>query len=275
MRRSSTNWPTRLGTLRTILESATTQLDQLSGNRRRAQFRRAFRRLSELAQHLYAESGHRCDHVDKPAASPALVCPIWGTGIDAATPATDCTNEVQTTPPNCYIDITNTTLSIPAAANTIAKTIAHQLVEHGRSWKSYQENLPSGGADGVNYSDGFFTNNTNFASFLTTPSSFTSWSAQNITVPAIMTQSDANNDIVYLYAAKHNPFVYFRDVQESTNPRNSLSNVVGFNSLYQDLGSGDVPLRSSCRTSATTSTGAATPARLAILTIRTTARRPV
>ena len=178
---------------------------------------------------------------DKPAASPALVCPIWGTGIDAATPATDCTNEVQTTPPNCYIDITNTTLSIPAAANTIAKTIAHQLVEHGRSWKSYQENLPSGGADGVNYSDGFFTNNTNFASFLTTPSSFTSWSAQNITVPAIMTQSDANNDIVYLYAAKHNPFVYFRDVQESTNPRNSLSNVVGFNSLYQDLGSGDVP----------------------------------
>jgi hypothetical protein len=179
--------------------------------------------------------------LDNPPASPALVCPIWGSGTDAATPATDCTNEVQTTPPNCYIDITNTTLSIPAAANTIGKTIADQLVEHGRAWKSYQENLPPGGADGVNYSDGFFTNNTVFAPFLTSPSSFSSWTVQGVTVPPIMTQSDANGDIVFLYAAKHNPFVYFRDVQEGTNPRNSLQNVVGFEKLYQDLGSGDVP----------------------------------
>jgi hypothetical protein len=177
---------------------------------------------------------------DKPAASPALVCPIWGTGIDAATPATDCTNEVQTTPPNCYIDITNTTLSIPAAPNTIGKTIADQLVERGRSWKSYQENLPPGGADGVNYSDGFFTNNTDFTSFITS-SSFSTWTVQGTAIPKIATQSDANGDIVYLYAAKHNPFVYFRDVQEGANPRNSLKNVVGFESLYQDLGSGDVP----------------------------------
>ena len=47
-----------------------------------------------------------------------------------------------------------------------------------------------------------------------------------------------------LYAAKHNPFVYFRDVQEGTNPSNSLKNVVGFvgpGGLYQDLGTGDVP----------------------------------
>jgi hypothetical protein len=180
--------------------------------------------------------------LDNPAASPALVCPIWGTGVDAATPATDCTNEVQTTAPNCYIDITNTTLSIPAAANTIGKTIADQLVEHGRAWKSYQESLPLVGADGVNYSDGFFTNNTTFTPFFSsTPSSFVSWNVQGVTVPAIKTQSDANGDIVYLYAAKHNPFVYFRDVQEGTNPRNSLKNVVGFDTLYQDLGSGDVP----------------------------------
>jgi phosphatidylinositol-3-phosphatase len=178
---------------------------------------------------------------DKPTSSPALVCPIWGTGIDAATPAIDCTNEVQTTPPNCYIDITKTSVDIPAAPNTIGKTIADQLVERGRSWKSYQENLPPGGADGVNYSDGFFTNNTDFTPFLTTPSSFTSWTVQGVTVPPVMTQKDANGDIVLLYAAKHNPFAYFRDVQEGINPRNSLKNIVGFESLYQDLGSGDVP----------------------------------
>lgn len=180
--------------------------------------------------------------LDSPAANPPLVCPIWGTGTDAATPALDCSNEVSGPP--CLFDIDGTK-SIAAAPNTIGKTIADQLVERGRSWKSYQESLPVGGADGVNYSDGFFTNNTNFASFLsTTPSSFTSWSVQNVTIPAIQSQSDANGDIVYLYAAKHNPFVYFRDVQEGTNPRNSLSNVVGFDGpagLYQDLGSGNSP----------------------------------
>ncbi len=178
---------------------------------------------------------------DNPASNPPLICPIWGTGTDAATPATDCTNEV--TGPPCLFDIDGTK-SIAAASNTIGKTIADQLVERGRSWKSYQESLPIGGADLVNYSDGIFTNNTNFASFLKAPSSFSSWSAQNVTIPAIMSQTDANNDIVYLYAAKHNPFVYFRDVQEGTNPRNSLNNVVGFDGpggLYQDLGSGNAP----------------------------------
>jgi hypothetical protein len=74
--------------------------------------------------------------------------------------------------------------------------------------------------------------------------SFTSWSIQNVTVPAAASQSNAQGDIVLLYAAKHNPFVYFRDVQEGTNPNNSLRNVVGFDGaggLYQDLGSGNVP----------------------------------
>lgn len=180
---------------------------------------------------------------DNPASSPATVCPIWGTGTDAATPATDCTNEVQTTnTADCYIDITDTTLSIPAATGVAGKTIADQLVEHGRSWKTYQESLPLGGADMVNYSDGFFTNNTNFTPFLNSvPPSFSSWGMQGVTVPAAASQSDANGDIVYLYAAKHNPFAYFRDVQEGTNPRNSLNNVVGFDKLYQDLGSDDVP----------------------------------
>ena len=125
-----------------------------------------------------------------------------------------------------------------ASANTVGKTIADQLLEHGRSWKTYQESLPIGGADGVNYSDGFFTNLTNFNPFISS-GSFASWKVQGVTIPAIATQADAQNDIVLLYAAKHNPFVYFRDVQEGTNPRNSLQNVVGFEGpggLYQDLG---------------------------------------
>jgi hypothetical protein len=182
--------------------------------------------------------------LDSPAQVPPVICPIWGTGMDAATPATDCTNEVSAVPPNCLLDIHGTD-SLAAAPKTIGKTIADQLVERGRSWKSYQESLPVGSADGVNYSDGFFTNLTNFASFLTTkPPSFAPWSVQGVNIPAVMSQSDANGDIVLLYAAKHNPFIYFRSVQEGMDPRNSLANVVGFDGpggLYQDLGSGNVP----------------------------------
>jgi hypothetical protein len=174
--------------------------------------------------------------------TPSVVCPIFGSGPDAATPALDCTNEV--TAPPCLFDIDGTK-SIAAASNTLAKTIADQLVERGRSWKSYQESLPPGGANLVNYSDGFFTNNTDFTPFIgSTPPSFSKWSVQGVTVPAIGTQKDANGDIVYLYAVKHNPFVYFQNVQEGTNPRNSLANVAGFDGpggLYQDLGSGRVP----------------------------------
>jgi hypothetical protein len=177
-------------------------------------------------------------HLDSPAAVPPVVCPIAGTGTDAATPAIDCTNEG----PPCLWDIDGIK-AIAAAPNTVGKTIADQLVEHGRSWKTYQESLPIGGADRVNYSDGFFSNLTNFSPFLSS-GSFSSWKVQGVTIPAVASQADANGDIVLLYAAKHNPFVYFRDVQEGTDPRNSLNNVVGFEGpggLYQDLGSGDVP----------------------------------
>jgi len=179
--------------------------------------------------------------LDSPAQVPAVICPIWGTGMDAATPAMDCTNEVSAPP--CLWDIDGIA-SLAAAPNTIGKTIADQLVERGRSWKSYQESLPVGSADGVNYSDGFFSNLTNFASFLTNPSSFTQWTVQGVNIPPVTSQAAANGDIVLLYAAKHNPFVYFRSVQEGKDPRNSLANVVGFDGprgLYQDLGSGDVP----------------------------------
>jgi hypothetical protein len=170
-----------------------------------------------------------------------LICPIAGSGQDAETPAIDCTNEVQTTPPNCYYDIDGI-LSIPAVPNTIGKTIADQLVEKGRRWKTYEESLPPGGADLVNISDGHFTNNTDFTPYIAAPTSFSSWTIQKTKIPAITTQAQAQGDIGYLYAVKHNPFVYFQSVQEGTE-HNSLHNVHGFDGpegLYADLASGDV-----------------------------------
>ncbi|MGB7542944.1 MAG: alkaline phosphatase family protein [Burkholderiales bacterium] len=155
--------------------------------------------------------------------SPAI-CPIWGFGADAATPAVDTTNETQGSPGENNIDGIQ---SIPAARNTDGKTIADQLVTWGRSWKSYQEDLPPGGADTINYSDGFFTNNTDFG-------------AIQPTLNPPLSQSN----IVQLYAVKHNPFAYFRSVQEGDGRGNSLENVVGFDGsrgLLADLRSGDVP----------------------------------
>jgi hypothetical protein len=132
-------------------------------------------------------------------------CPIAGSGMDAETPAKDTTNEGTPDVPvyNDYL----------APAFTVGKTIADQLVEAGLSWKSYQENLPSFGADRVNWSDGLLTDAT----------------------PAPV------YGVPHLYAVKHNPFAYFANVQAGTNPRNSLKNMVGFDALYADLASGHVP----------------------------------
>jgi len=159
---------------------------------------------------------------DNPA-SPNI-CPIWGTGKDAATPAVDTTNEAQGTPGENNIDGIQ---SIRAANNIAGKTIADQLAAMQRRWKSYQENLPLGGPDTVNYSDGFFTNNTDFS-----------------TIKPALTPALSQSGIVSLYAAKHNPFVYFRNVQEGYDEGNSLNNVAGFegaDGLFADLRSGHVP----------------------------------
>jgi len=152
------------------------------------------------------------------------VCPIAGSGLDAETPAIDLTNECPSATNPCppgLIDIDGTKW-IPAAENTIGKTIGDQLAERDRSWKSYQESLPPIGADGVTYSDGFFTDATN--------------------IPAILPDQPPGN-LVKLYAAKHNPFVYFRSVQEGQG-NNSLKNVVGFQGaggLFEDLERGYAP----------------------------------
>jgi hypothetical protein len=150
----------------------------------------------------------------------AAVCPIAGAGMDAATVAIDIVNEI--TPPT-ILAVTNIdgVQSLPAV-RTIGKTVGDQLAERGRSWKSYQESLPPIGADRVNFSDGFFTDGSN--------------------IPSIL-PGEAQS-LIKLYAAKHNPFVYFRSVQEGGNPSNSLRNVVGFEGprgLYDDLASGQVP----------------------------------
>jgi len=155
--------------------------------------------------------------------SSANVCPIAGEGMDAATPAVDLTNECPnpsvTDPcPPGLVSIDGR--SIPAA-HTVGKTIGDQLAERGRRWKSYQESLPPTGADGIAYSDGFFTDLS--------------------TIPDSLGGSGA---FVKLYAAKHNPFVYFKSVQEGHDPHNSLANIVGFEGkggLYDDLSSGRLP----------------------------------
>ena len=161
-------------------------------------------------------------NTDTPASS--NICPIAGVGTDAAVPAIDMTNETQGAPGMMNIDGTK---SYPATPGTVGKTIADQLVAAGKTWKSYQESLPTEGADMVNYSDQLFTNDTNFSAILPP-----------------MTPALSLGGVVALYASKHNPFVYFQNVQEGWDPNNSLNNVVGFEGakgLYADLASGNVP----------------------------------
>jgi hypothetical protein len=136
--------------------------------------------------------------------APTNTCPIAGTGLDGATPAVDTTNEGTTAEP-----IHNTPI---APAKTIGMSIGDQLVEEHMSWKSYQEDLPPYGADGVNNSDGLLSNLT-----------------------------EAAPGVPNLYAVKHNPFVYFASVQSGENQENSLKNSVSLNQLYIDLAKGRVP----------------------------------
>ena len=147
------------------------------------------------------------------------VCPISGTGMDAATPAVDTWNE--TGGPFVALADIDGVKWVPSAP-TVGKTIADQLSSDGRGWKSYQESLPVGNIFGVNYSNGTATNLSDFTKLAPLTS----------------------GNVVQLYAVKHNPFAYFRSVQQGYDQRNSLANVVGFegqSGLYADLAKGDVP----------------------------------
>lgn len=137
-------------------------------------------------------------------ASAPVTCPIYGNGYDEATPALDTTNEGSPANP-----IHNDPFP---AAKTMGISIADQLVEHGMTWKTYQENLPPYGADRVNKSDGLVSN---------------------------ITQNEPG--LPQLYAVKHNPFAYFANIESGENPRLSVQQIVDFHQLYSDLNSGHVP----------------------------------
>jgi phosphatidylinositol-3-phosphatase len=97
------------------------------------------------------------------------------------------------------------------------KSIAHQLVAVNKSWKTYQESLPSlvPGVAGVNYSDGELSNLSPASAFVPGP-------------------------VQKLYAVKHNPFVYFHDIEAGADPRLSLNQVKDFDGpsgLWADLAS--------------------------------------
>jgi hypothetical protein len=101
----------------------------------------------------------------------------------------------------------------------VGKTIADQLADQGMTWKSYQESLPPSGADNVTYSDGFYT---------------------DLTVPVNIV-----GGLLKLYAAKHDPFVYFRSEQDALKA--GSKNIVGFEGeggLFEDLTSGTMPVLS-------------------------------
>jgi hypothetical protein len=163
------------------------------------------------------------------------ICPISGTGTEAATPAIDYTNETSGTPgvPSTGDWNIDGVKSIAASTDIVGKTIADQLVAAGHNWKSYQEDLPDSGADGVNVADGLWSNLSNL---------------QPVTIPSVTPAPS----IVGLYAAKHDPFVYFRSVQEGSVDGDhdgddagiSLKHVVPFDGphgLYADLATGHLP----------------------------------
>src|SRR5262249_568275 len=148
------------------------------------------------------------------------VCPIAGLGTDGATPAVDTWNEIVPGVFNFLADIDGVK-SVPAA-RTVGETIADQLVRVGKHWKSYQETLSLGSIFGVNFSNGTATNLTDFSTL------------------APLTSAN----VVQAYAVKHNPFAYFKNVQDGSSEDNSLKNVAGFDGprgFYADLASGDVP----------------------------------
>jgi hypothetical protein len=149
--------------------------------------------------------------------------PIANPGTDnavvaTATTSTQCNGQITVTTPvanNCAL------YNYPATYFT-PKSIADQLVATGRSWKSYQESLPSvvPGVDGINFSNGEYSN-------LSPASVFT-----------------AVGPIGKLYAVKHNPFAYFKNIEVGANPALSLDRVKGFDGLgglWGDLQSGHVP----------------------------------
>jgi hypothetical protein len=120
-----------------------------------------------------------------------------------------------TCPPEEFVpdsgDGTDTASLTPAQAAAAAatphmfegKNLVDQVEASGRTWKAYMQSMPSVGYEGEY-------------------------------APII------NGTTVKLYAQKHNPFMYFSDINSAGNPR--LNDVVPFeNTFSHDLSTGNVP----------------------------------
>jgi len=154
--------------------------------------------------------------------TPTAICPISGTGQDAATPVIDTTNE--TSGPPGVIDVDGK-VGYKANPKTVGESIADQLVDAGLDWKSYQESLTPAGADGVDLADGLITNLVDIPS----------------TLPG---DGLTNKSLIGLYAVKHNPFAYFESIQEGLNPELSFQRMAGFEGtggFFYDLANNRVP----------------------------------
>jgi phosphatidylinositol-3-phosphatase len=168
------------------------------------------------------------------APNSGVFCPIAGkNGKDANVPVLDQTMNETSAPPLTNV---NGKIGWSADTNIDGISIADQLVRVGKSWKSYQESLPLIGADGVNVSDGYYTIGGPNIEGVNVTSNFQALSTTGNPV--------SSSDVVYLYAVKHNPFVYFASVQEGHDRALSLSRTVSFdgqNGLFADLKAGNVP----------------------------------
>jgi phosphatidylinositol-3-phosphatase len=158
--------------------------------------------------------GGGCANAFPPIAAPGTDNAVVAT----ATTSSQCNGQLTVTTPvpnNCAL------YNYPAAYFT-PKSIADQLVATGRSWKTYQESLPTvvPGVAGVNYADGAYSN-------LSPASVFANL-----------------GPIQKLYAVKHNPFAYFKNIEVGANPALSLDRVKDFDGLgglWADLRSGEAP----------------------------------
>jgi phospholipase C len=149
-----------------------------------------------------------------------VICPISGTGKDAATPPVDTWDENTPGTFNALADVDGVIGFQPAP--TVGKSIADQLTAAGLSWKAYEESLPLGGAYKVDNSNGTVSNLSDFT---------------NLPGPAL-------GSFTALYAVKHNPFAYFQSVEQGDQRNNSMNNVVAFDGLgglYADLATGNLP----------------------------------
>lgn len=149
-----------------------------------------------------------CNNAVTPIAVAGLDNPVVAT----ATTATDCNGQITLSGPpapnNCAL------YDYPATTFT-PKSIADQLVARHKTWKTYQESLPTvqPGVAQVNYSDGMWSNLSPVAVFGPAP-------------------------IQKLYAVKHDPFVYFQNIEVGEEQNLSLEQVKDFDGpdgLWADL----------------------------------------